>query len=537
MKRIVVDLTPVLPGGENGGAKTMTIELLRQLGFLHRECKFVLLTADPSHDELDILDAPNMRRVIVHRTPREQSTARTWGRRIGKLLPAPVEARIKRLYMYRLGTHRGHHLLATLGADLLFCPFTAPFFYDPQIPIVSVIYDLQHRCYPQFFSSDEIYNRDRNLSDALNKATCLVCISEYVRNTVLENSSVSPDRVRTIHIQIPFRLANAAAEVGYRTLARLYLTTDQFLLYPANFWMHKNHQMLLTAYGIYRARFPDSVLKLVCTGAPGPRLNYFRDAVAAMNLEDKVISPGYLDDAELAALMANARAVIFPSLYEGFGMPVVESMALGKPVLCSNVASLPEVAGGAALFFDPTRPTEIVEAIRRIEVDTALVSELVESGKQRVTEFGSVEKMAEQYWDVFCAAASGARRVDALHGVYADGWCSELMRITHQQSNTARQLALELTAAPWLPYRRLSIELLRADGKSSRYKLRRGKQLVIEHDLPNQGGVVELKVTPVFQPQNLNMSGDTRSLGCQVQSCQIKSVDRVVDLFKMGPVQ
>ena len=114
-----------------------------------------------------------------------------------------------------------------------------------------------------------------------------------------------------------------------------------------------------------------------------------------------VILPGYLSEEELAALLASCKALIFPSLYEGFGMPILEAMAFSKPILCSNVTSLPEVAGDGALLFDPRRPHEILAAIEQIISDSKLASSLVERGKARIAHWGGPEKMAREYLAVF----------------------------------------------------------------------------------------------------------------------------------------
>jgi glycosyltransferase involved in cell wall biosynthesis len=183
------------------------------------------------------------------------------------------------------------------------------------------------------------------------------------------------------------------------------LEENGFLLYPANFWPHKNHSMLLTAFGMFRHRHPESRLQLVCTGFPDERMDALREAVQRMGLRSLVILPGYLSEEELAALLASCKALIFPSLYEGFGMPVLEAMAFSKPILCSNVTSLPEVAGDCALLFDPKKPQEILGAIEQIMTDSKLASSLVERGKVRIARWGGPEQMARQYLAVFHALA------------------------------------------------------------------------------------------------------------------------------------
>jgi glycosyltransferase involved in cell wall biosynthesis len=193
----------------------------------------------------------------------------------------------------------------------------------------------------------------------------------------LEKTNVAPDRLETIRIQMPGRLRTPSPVQRECVLKILQLVSDRFLLYPANFWPHKNHELLLTAFGMYLADHPGSGLKLVLTGSPGARQDYLRDAARRMGLSKAVVFPGYLAEEELSALLHSCLALIFPSLFEGFGMPLLESMAAGRPVLCSNTTSLPEVAGGAALLFDPRVPAEIADAIARIAKDPDLRRELV----------------------------------------------------------------------------------------------------------------------------------------------------------------
>jgi glycosyltransferase involved in cell wall biosynthesis/SAM-dependent methyltransferase len=425
LKRVVIDLTPVLPGGENGGAKVMTVELIRHLAKLAPTCEFVLLTSAITHDELGALDAPNVQRLCVNQPGNALRTADNLAIRSRGFLAKFIPERYLRMVaaIYRELSNElplaDTGLLAKLNADLLFCPFTAPFFADQAVPVVSVIYDLQHIYYPQFFEPEEIQERGRNFRHACQAASKIVCISDYVRRTVLDNAAgLSPQDVETIHILIPRRLPQPPAAVRDRVLQRLRLEPDKYLLYPSNFWPHKNHEMLLTAYGMYRAANQDAELKLVLTGAPGERRDTLSDAVRKMGLENWVLFPGYLPEEELGALLHCSTAVIFPSLFEGFGMPLLEAMAAGKPLLSSTATSLPEVAGDAALYFDPRKAGEIAEAIGRIDRDPQLRSRLAAKGLERLRAFGGPADMAEQYLKVFRQAARIPRHasITADHG-------------------------------------------------------------------------------------------------------------------------
>jgi glycosyltransferase involved in cell wall biosynthesis len=384
--RVVVDLTPLLPGGENGGAKPMTLELIRRMASSSPKTKFILLTLKRTFDELAAFKQPNVEVVLVEE---ERRTRIFWS----KLRPAIP--------------NRGS-LVRRLGGDVLFCPFTAPSFAQAGIPTVSVIYDLQYADYPQYFEKRARSQRRQNFAEACRRADRLVCISDFVRRRVLEESGLPQERVTTVRIQLAHRLPALAPEVSASVFARLQLTPGRYFLYPANFWKHKNHEMLFVAMGLFTTRFRHSDLKLVCTGAPGERRDFLQSATERMGLRERVVLPGYLSESDFSALMQSCLALIYPSLYEGFGMPVIEAQSIGKPVLCSNLASLPEVAGEAALLFDPRLPESIVAAMQRIESDLTVRQDLIRSGFENVKRFADADAMASQYLTTLAEVMQGA---------------------------------------------------------------------------------------------------------------------------------
>ncbi len=184
-------------------------------------------------------------------------------------------------------------------------------------------------------------------------------------------------------------------------LARLGLARGRYLIYPANFWKHKNHEMLLTAFGMAaRGGLPEDI-RLVCTGAPGARRDFLVQAADAMGLGTRIVFPGYVPTEALGALLGNSAGMVFPSLYEGFGMPVIEAMTAGVAVACSNATSLPEIATGAALLFDPRVPAQIATAMLELVNDPARRAGLVAAGLERAAEFSDAGRMAEEYRDAF----------------------------------------------------------------------------------------------------------------------------------------
>lgn len=418
MLRIAIDLTPVLPGSVNGGAKIMTLQLVRHLADLAKDTRFILLSSKINHDEISTIKAPNIETICVKNN--------LFGRlRLGGtllllasilLLPVRIVWKLTKNFLpmnLKLNFSRFKSEMELWArsiirpqsvaskVDLLFCPFTIPNFRHQDTPIISVIYDLQCYYHPEFFTSDEICARKNNFDLACHWATKLICISDFARKTVLENSHVSPQDTTTIHIRLANRLPEVLPDQVRQTLDGAGLTEQNYLLFPANFWAHKNHETLFKAFSLYRSSHPDSALKLVCTGTPNDRKQELQNMIKTNGWDEFIIMPGYLSDDIFAQFLKGSRAIIFPSLYEGFGMPVLEAMAASKPVLCSNTTSLPEVAGTAALLFDPKNPEEIAQAIHRLEHEPELANQLIERGHARVAEFGSEKDMAKEYLAVF----------------------------------------------------------------------------------------------------------------------------------------
>jgi hypothetical protein len=252
-----------------------------------------------------------------------------------------------------------------------------------------------------------------------------------------------------------------------------------------------------------------------------------------MGLSEMVTFPGYLSDEDFSVLMQGCKAVIFPSLYEGFGMPVLEAMALGKPVLCSNVSSLPEIAGEAALFFDPRKPQTILNAIQQIENEPELEAKLRKLGEGRVREFGNIEEMIIDYLKTFQEVIGCHQYQDSLDGIFEDGWCGARVCITYSGGNGPRRLEMALSSPPWLPSKEIKVKATQnGSGRPEIFRIARGKTLTIQNNLSKEGGVLELFFENLFQPKALGLGEDSRFLGAKFESCRIVASDKMVDLFE-----
>jgi glycosyltransferase involved in cell wall biosynthesis len=538
LKTIVVDLTPVLPGGANGGAKIFVLELLRRLAELAPQTEFVLLTQAASHEELAGMDCRNMRRVMAVGPALTQTVKPrliNLASRILRHLPNRVRGVAARIG-YRLNTalkrQGSSALLHKLNADLLFCPFTAPTYFEPGIPTVCTIYDLQYKTYPEFFAAEDVAHRDRTFTEACRRSSVMAAISDYSRDSAISHGNLDSTSIRTIHLRMAQRIV-PAAEHDKSVLTRLGVTAQRYLIYPANFWKHKNHEMLLTAFGMACASGLPADVKLICTGAPGERQTWLASATRSMNLGERIIFPGYLPNEELAALMANCSGVIFPSLYEGFGLPVIEAMAAGVPVACSNTTSLPEVAAGAAILFDPRVPTQISEAMIRLVEDKSLQLTLVEAGSRRAAEFADSQKMAHEYWDLFEYAYANVKHENLLTGAYPDGWAGPTLNIQVTSATCGQALELDFLTPDWLPDAKVTLHATcsgKPSGKSLEIPTGRKAQWTLPVDVA--GGRYEIRISPTFIPARLGHGDDQRELSAMLQRCVIKYADgQQVQLF------
>ncbi|MCD2450815.1 glycosyltransferase family 4 protein [Methylicorpusculum oleiharenae] len=523
IKTIAVDLTPILPGGENGGAKIFVLELLVRLAEMVPKTQFILLTQAASHEELASLDRSNMRRQMVIGPGTVNSLFSRLRGLVSHTLPY-LPGRVRRVVSrlgYKLNTilkrRKSGTLLRDISADLLFCPFTAPTYFEVGIPTVSTIYDLQYKTFPEFFAAEDVAHRDRTFLEACQKATVLTAISDYSRDSAIVHGGLEPARIRTIHLRMAQRIA-PEDEQDTTILDRLKLTRQRYLMYPANFWRHKNHEMLMTAFGMACHEGLAKDIKLVCTGAPGERYEWLMKAAYSMNLGDRIIFPGYLPNTELAALMSHCVGVVFPSLYEGFGLPVIEAMAAGVPVACSNRTSLPEVAADAAIMFDPRIPTQISQAMISLVENTELRVQLIQAGLQRAEEFSDSMRMTREYWELFQFAFGNKNHESLMTGIYQDGWSGSQINIQVGPTTSAQALETAFTA----PQHKVVIEAY-FDGEAIQKPLliQAGKEAVLSLPLEPQGGVYVLRVSPTFVPALIGLGEDQRELGAKVRRCGV----------------
>jgi glycosyltransferase involved in cell wall biosynthesis len=222
---------------------------------------------------------------------------------------------------------------------------------------------------------------------AVRAARVVITISEFSKRTLAGRYGVSMDRIHVTPCGVRQDVFTPAPMPIVSDTVRAELDLPQSVLFfPANTWPHKNHRRLLEALAVLRD--VDGLCPgLILTGAPKQAHQQVLTAVARLGLDRQVRWLGYVDQARLAALYRTATALVFPSLHEGFGMPVLEAMASGCPVACARTTATGEVAGQAAITFDPTDVADIVRALRALLGNESLRRNLEHRGLARAAEF------------------------------------------------------------------------------------------------------------------------------------------------------
>lgn len=266
--------------------------------------------------------------------------------------------------------------LESLGAGLIH--FTRQDAFLTQLPSIYQPWDLQHLHLPSFFEPDAIASRERRYRAFCSQARNVVVASSWGKADLVEQYGLAPDRITVIGVPAP-TLAYAPppsdGEVGPELPHR-------FILYPAQTWRHKNHLRLLEALARLRDQHGLEI-DLVCTGTTNEHFAVIQATIDRLGLRERVHFLGFISTDAMQAVYRRATALVFPSLFEGWGLPVIEAVSIGLPVACSRVTSLPEVVDDAALLFDPTDVAEIASAIERLWTDADLRDSLASRGRVR----------------------------------------------------------------------------------------------------------------------------------------------------------
>ncbi|HET8998396.1 MAG TPA: glycosyltransferase family 1 protein [bacterium] len=289
--------------------------------------------------------------------------------------------------------------LSRLGIGVFHAPDTLgfPLTASRRIGRVVTIHDLIPLLFPETLTRGHRWIRCAVLPAVVRRADLLIADSQATARDVMERFPDAREKTRVVHLGVDARFAPVPADVVANVRRQLGLPSE-YLLYAGVINPIKNLERLIEAHAIVRAETRE-IPPLVIAGRSGWLVDGIMRRARELGLGGHVRFCGFVPDGALPALITGASAFLFPSLYEGFGLPILEAMACGTPVVTSDCSSMPEVAANAAVLVDPARPDAIADGIRRVLADDALRATLKGRGAARARAFP---------W-----AATAARTLDA----------------------------------------------------------------------------------------------------------------------------
>ncbi|HLC38604.1 MAG TPA: glycosyltransferase family 1 protein [Patescibacteria group bacterium] len=236
------------------------------------------------------------------------------------------------------------------------------------------------------------------VADAAGRANHIFALSENTKKDIVKKFSINPDKITITYLGVPSNLKMLPKSRVQAFIKKKKIATP-FLFYVGQWRAHKNLIRLVRAFELAK-KTAKTDFKLVIGGKPDPDYSQLLIAIAKSPVKKDIIIPGFISDEELPYWYNAATAFIFPSLYEGFGLPVLEAAKCGTPVLSSNSSSLPEVLGEAALYFDPKSIKQMAKLMNKIVDDPKLREELKAKGLKKAEEF-SYQNVAKKILNVY----------------------------------------------------------------------------------------------------------------------------------------
>jgi glycosyltransferase involved in cell wall biosynthesis len=357
------------------GIGTYIRNLLRQLARLDRQTEFVVFCRPEDREALASL-GENFRAVAE----------RSGNYSVAEQFTIPLALRREGVTLF----HAPHYVLPPLVG----------------CRSVVTIHDCIHLMFPQYLPNRLALQYARtSISLAARRASRVLTVSESSKKDILRFVDTTPDKIDVIYNAYDERFTVEPREEEVVRVRERYQLHDEFVMYAGNVKPHKNLERLIEAFDLVRKRGLDH-LKLVLIGDDISKYTALRRAVHQHQLHKYVRFLGYLPEETLAVMYRLAGVFVFPSLYEGFGLPPLEAMASGTPVVTSNVSSLPEVAGDAAVLVDPYDAQAIADGIYRVLTDETLRHDLRKRGVARAGQF-SWEQSVRRVHKIYMQVADG----------------------------------------------------------------------------------------------------------------------------------
>ena len=315
------------------------------------------------------------------------------------LIKCGVQSRTIARRIFWENTHLDR-LARNVGVDLMFIPVYSKPKSNGEIPYVVTIHDLQALHFPEYFSRLKRFWLKRSWKKTLRESSKIVAISDFVKQDITEKLHVDPAKIKVIHNPVVL----AGMQADFRILAEKYgIESKQYLYTVSSMLPHKNLPVLIKVVAELKKnaddRFP---CRLVISGIGGTQEKTLKEMMEKWAVSEDIILTGFISDEERDSLYKNAFAFLFPSTFEGFGMPPVEAIMCGTPVITTKCASIPEVVGNEAYYVDESYSVgSWLEKLEELFVADSTLSNLI-------AERFAIERICNEYLEFFTSEIKGA---------------------------------------------------------------------------------------------------------------------------------
>ncbi|EDY82121.1 glycosyl transferase, group 1 family protein [Verrucomicrobiia bacterium DG1235] len=349
--KVAYDIYRLTAGGANGGIKVHHYEFLRCFVEQHsHELQLHVFCQEEILPELDFLGCNGNHQIHVI------------GSR-GSYEPRDSDGSLPPLHYW---PQLPDNLLKLLEIDVLYAGFGFSRLYTPDVPQVSLIVDVLHRAYPESLPPEEVVFRDEWYTREIARSTLIQTNSQFCKQQLVDEFGADPDKIFTISLPLHGRFNRV--EMG-QLPEQLRGLEHKYFLYPANYWPHKNHKRLIEAYALYEKATGENALHLVLTGHPNKGGKKMSALISELGLKNRVHQIGHLDLANYKTVWELSHSLIFPSKYEGFGIPLIEALYFQKPIACSESSYAEEFVSPEATTFKTMRTKDISDALTALQTN------------------------------------------------------------------------------------------------------------------------------------------------------------------------
>ncbi len=295
-------------------------------------------------------------------------------------------------------------LIESMGCDVVHFPTQIA--YRTKVPSIYQPWDLQHCHFPQFFSQEELLLRKLRYPTFCKQARSVCVQTEWGKKDLIEQYRIPPEKIDVIRWGSAFEAYSNPLESEVLQAQQELALPATFLVYPAVTWPHKNHELILRGLA-WMKQHHGTAVDVVFTGATNSYLDTLQKLAEDLGVAQQIRFLGFVTDKQIQAIYRLATAMVFPSKFEGLGLPLLEAFRAGLPVACASATVLPEVGGDAALFFDPDSPEEFGQSVERLLNSEELRLAMIARG-YRALERYSADLAALEFVELYQRVAQEA---------------------------------------------------------------------------------------------------------------------------------